>query len=99
MYALVVGKNGPKMKESEVDPNTPPPDGSRGSGGPATNGEAGAADCGPTGETTAAAGWMLNKGPGYVQGHSMNMASLVNLLGALLGRPVVDQTGLKGNCD
>jgi uncharacterized protein (TIGR03435 family) len=24
MYALVVGKNGPKMKESEVDPNTPP---------------------------------------------------------------------------
>jgi len=29
----------------------------------------------------------------------MNMASVVNMLAALLGRPVVDQTGLKGNYD
>jgi uncharacterized protein (TIGR03435 family) len=34
MYGLVVGKNGPTMKESEVDPNTPSPDGGRGTGGP-----------------------------------------------------------------
>jgi uncharacterized protein (TIGR03435 family) len=34
MYALVVGKNGPKMKESEVDPNAPPPGGGSGPGGP-----------------------------------------------------------------
>jgi uncharacterized protein (TIGR03435 family) len=45
------------------------------------------------------AGWMINKGPGHVQGHEMNMASLVNLLGALVGRPVVDRTGLKGAYD
>ena len=29
----------------------------------------------------------------------MNMASLANLLGALVRSPVVDQTGLKGNYD
>lgn len=105
MYALVVGKNGPKLKASEVDPNTPPPDGGRGLGRPAANvgstanGGAGTADCGPRGETAVAAGWMINKGPGHVQGHEMNMASLTNMLAALLGRPVVDQTGLKGNYD
>src|ERR1035437_1678640 len=30
MYALVVGKNGPKMKESEFDPTTPPLEAGRG---------------------------------------------------------------------
>lgn len=123
MYALVVGKNGPRMKESEVDPNTPPPDAGRGTGVPASNGRsaatsgAGAADgavrmgrdgapqfapgldCGPRGESAVLAGWFMRKPPGKVEGHAMNMASLVNMLGALLGHPVADQTGLKGNYD
>jgi uncharacterized protein (TIGR03435 family) len=95
VYALVVGKNGPKMKESEVDPDSPPPD----SGRATANVGVGAVDCGPRRETALPAGWMINKGPGHVQGHEMNMASLVNLLGALVGRPVMDQTGLKGIYD
>ena len=123
MYALVVGKNGPKMKESEFDPTTPPLEAGRGTGGPASNGgpaagggagTAGGAvrmsrddtpqfapslDCGPRGERAVPAGWFLRKKLGQVEGHGMNMASLVNLLGALLGRPVADQTGLKGNYD
>ena len=117
MYGLVVGKNGPRMKESEVDPNTPPPDGGRGTGGPAANGGAGAArgavrmdrdgtsqfapglDCGSRGESAVPAGWFTRSGLGHVQGHTMNMASLANLLGALLRSPVVDQTGLRGNYD
>src|SRR5471030_11425 len=37
MYALVVGKNGPKMKESEIDPNAPA-GGGPGNGGPSANG-------------------------------------------------------------
>jgi uncharacterized protein (TIGR03435 family) len=122
-YALVVGKNGPKMKESEVEPDTPSPDagprngGLAANGGPEVNRRADAAggavrmsqegteqfapglDCGPRGETEVRAGWMMNKGPGHMQGHSMNMASVTNMLAALLGRPVVDQTGLKGNYD
>lgn len=117
MYGLVVGKNGPRMKESEVDPNTPPPDGGRRTGGPAANGGAGAArgaarmgrdgtsqfapslDCGPRDENAVPSGWFTRNGLGHVQGHTMNMASLANLLGALLRSPVVDQTGLKGNYD
>lgn len=115
MYGLVVGKNGPRMKESEVDPNTPPSYGGRGTAGPAANGGAGGApsavrrdgttqvapslDCGPRGEGAFPAGWFTRSGLGHVQGHSMNMASLANLLGALLRSPVVDQTGLKGNYD
>jgi uncharacterized protein (TIGR03435 family) len=81
MYVLVVGKNGPKMKESEAEPHTPP---------------------GPTaapGAKAVPAGWFMNNRPGQVQAHTMNMASLVNMLGALLGSPVVDQTGLNGTYD
>jgi uncharacterized protein (TIGR03435 family) len=95
VYALVVAKNGPKMKVSEADPNSPPPDRGRTT---ASDGS-GAVDCGPRGERPFPAGWMMNKGPGHVQGHSMNMASVVKLLGALVGRPVVDQTGLNGLYD
>ena len=99
IYALVVGKGGPKMKESEVDANAPSPEGGRGPGGPAASGGTGAVDCGLRGEIAAATGSMMNKGPGHLQGHGMNMVSLTNTLAALAGRPVVDQTGLKGNYD
>jgi uncharacterized protein (TIGR03435 family) len=92
IYALVVGKNGPKMKEAEADPNAPAPDAAR-------SAVRTSLDCGPRGETVVPAGWYMNRGPGRVEAHSVNMASLVNMLGALLGRPVMDQTGLKGNYD
>jgi len=68
MYALVVGKNGLKMKESDADHTTPTPNGGRRPSGPAANGGAptnvgaGAADCGPTGKAAATAGSMINKG-------------------------------------
>lgn len=45
----------------------------------------------------ALAGWMINKGPGHIEGHGMNMSSITRLLASLLGRSVVDQTGLKGS--
>jgi bla regulator protein blaR1 len=56
-------------------------------------------DCGPRGESTVRTGAFVTSRPGHVQGHAMNMASLVNLLGALLRSPVVDRTGFKGNYD
>jgi uncharacterized protein (TIGR03435 family) len=94
VYALVVGKNGPRMKEAAADSNAAPADSVPvRSAGPDT------LDCGATRQTTAPAGWMLNQGPGHLQGHGINMASLANTLAALLGRAVVDQTGLKGNYD
>ena len=95
MYALVVGKNGPRMKESAADGNAPPPE-SDPRPGPAA---ASALDCGPRDAVAKVAGWMINKGPGHVEGHAMNMASLTNLLSSLLGRPVVNETGLAGSYD
>jgi uncharacterized protein (TIGR03435 family) len=44
-------------------------------------------------------GFTINKGSGHLEGHQMNVASLANRLAALLGRQVVDQTGLPGSYD
>jgi uncharacterized protein (TIGR03435 family) len=110
MYALVVGKNGPKMKESEAAPNVPPPDGGPGPGG---RGAASGAAAGPAGDGVRmgrdgtpqfAPGpgrgpMMLMNGRGHLQAKMMNMAGLVDMLARQVGRPVVDQTGLKGNYD
>jgi uncharacterized protein (TIGR03435 family) len=98
VYALVVGKNGPQMKEAQVDPDAP---GSGAAGqSPVTAGSTVAGvDCGATNETPVAAGWMINKGPNHVEGHAMNMVSLANTLAFTHGYRVIDQTGLKGNYD
>ena len=93
MFALVVAKTGVKMKEAAAD------DASVTVRAPAVNHDPAALDCGPKSQSAPIAGWMLNQGPGKVQGHSMNMASVANMLAALLGRFVVDQTDLKGNYD
>lgn len=98
VYALVVGKNGPRMKEAEVAPDAPGPAAGRQSPVPEGGSVAGV-DCGATNETPAAAGWMINKGPNHVEGHAMNMVSLANTLAFTLGYRVIDQTGLKGNYD
>ncbi|HXB74485.1 MAG TPA: TIGR03435 family protein [Candidatus Acidoferrales bacterium] len=117
MYALVVGKNGPKMKESEVDPNAPPPGGGPGPGGPSANGgppmagggggrsgDLPAVRMGKDGTPQFAPGpgrgpMMLMNGRGHLSAKMMNMDGLVNMLARQLDRPVVDQTGLKGNYD
>ena len=98
VYALVVGKNGPKMKEAEAAPDTSGPGAGRQSPVPAGGSVAGV-ECGATNETPAATGWMINKGPNHVEGHAMNMVSLANTLAFTLGYRVIDQTGLKGNYD
>jgi uncharacterized protein (TIGR03435 family) len=54
---------------------------------------------GSAADPEAPAGWTINKGPGHLEGHRMNMSSLANNLSALLGRQVVDQTGLNGSYD
>lgn len=50
-------------------------------------------------DPAAPAGFSINKGPGHLEGHKMKMTSLASNLAALLGRQVVDQTGLMGNYD
>jgi uncharacterized protein (TIGR03435 family) len=108
-FALVVAKGGPKLKES--DPNdtsgfapmtvrgpdgeqmrmkapAPPPD----AAGPGPGGGRGA------GPGRGGRGGMMMM-PGHLQGKKTGMDALANTLANLMGEPVVDQTGLKGEYD
>src|ERR1039457_4817815 len=106
MYALVVGKGGAKLKES-VDENAtasgaapPPPGGDRAL--PAMPRMKVGADgmpqlpsgAGKYGMTT-----MMTNGRLRAVGNRQPVAALTELLGNLLGVPVVDATGLKANYD
>jgi uncharacterized protein (TIGR03435 family) len=68
VYALVVGKNGPKLTKSEGDPNGLP--------------------------------GLFFSGPGRLSSRNASMGDFASLMqGAVLDRPVVDQTELKGRFD
>jgi uncharacterized protein (TIGR03435 family) len=131
IYVLVVGKNGPKLKKSEIKPDSeidaqPPKSGDPakipvlkmlGPGGAsvivAGGGVAGAG--GATGgggdiikgsgsvSVTAGAGggqggWM-RMGPGSLIAQDSAISTLTMLLSQLLGRPVLDKTGIEGKYD
>ncbi|MCL5745355.1 MAG: M56 and DUF3738 domain-containing protein, partial [Acidobacteria bacterium] len=74
VYALVVAKNGPKLKESEIPADAKGP--------------------GPGGKFR---GMMM--GPGQLSGDGATLEFLATALSNTLGRPVLDQTGLKGLYD
>jgi len=99
MYALVVGKNGPKMKESEIDANGTA-DGGQGSGGPSPLPPV---KMGKDGMPQLPGGgrgpMILMNGRGHVTAKMMNMSGLVDILARSVDRPVVDQTELKGSYD
>jgi uncharacterized protein (TIGR03435 family) len=68
VYSLVVGKNGPKLKEGgTVSPDQPP--------------------------------YLSGPAPGRLVGTRASMASLTRALSRSLGRPVNDETGLRGQYD
>ncbi len=114
-YALVVAKGGPKLKESDPNdtsgfapmtmrgpdgverrmavPPPPPPPGGVG----ATRG----LDAGPGGRggPPAGRGGMMMSMPGHFQAKKMGIEGLANMLANLTGKPVVDETGLKGSYD
>ncbi len=107
-FAMVVAKGGSKLKESDPNdtsgfapmvmrgpdgveraaapPPPPPPPGA---------GARGAAP-GP-GRGGPGRGGMVMMGPGRLQGKKMTMDSLASMLSNLTGKPVVDETGLKGD--
>lgn len=105
MYALVVGKNGPKMKESEIDPNATA-DGGPANGGPSANGGPPSLPpikMGKDGMPQLPGGgrgpMIMMNGRGHVTAKMMRMPGLVDILARSVDRPVVDQTGLKGTYD
>lgn len=111
MYALVVGKGGHKMKESEDPapgsvPNAggpngapPPPDGAfgRGAGGGPVMGKDGFPRLPPGGR--GAIMMMGMNGKMRMQMNGQTMSGLVDMLANQLGRPVVDMTELKARYD
>jgi uncharacterized protein (TIGR03435 family) len=101
VYALVVGKDGSKLKESTPDDAT---DGTgaaaggspaAGAGGRSGMGAGPMTTSGPNGSST------MSAGPNglHVDLKNMTIASMLDWLSRFTDRPVVDQTGLAGRYD
>ncbi len=99
MYALVVGKNGSKLKEAEPEA---PGDGAGGPAAPTGGSGPAYAAVGGRGKTLSGPGGPtgninMNFGPkGRQMSGKMTMAQLANALGNLTGKPVTDLTEMKG---
>ncbi len=100
-YALVVAKNGPKLKDAEPIPEgTPPPplpgDGPMGGreGGRYTVGRNGVPQIAP-----GRGGAFMQMGRGHLVANRIPVSGFAEMLGRQLDRPVVDETGLKGDYD
>jgi uncharacterized protein (TIGR03435 family) len=90
VYALVPAKSGAKLKETPPDPET--------DGAPkAINIAAGTSN----GRTTVGLsnGGSITVGFLFLEGKKVNMIALVEYLGRMVDRPVIDDTGLKSNYD
>ncbi|HLJ46394.1 MAG TPA: TIGR03435 family protein [Bryobacteraceae bacterium] len=85
IYSLVVGKNGPKLKESEGGSNGKPM-----AGGPPMPG----GQPMPGGKPM-----MVRMGRGMIEANGASMETLAGQLARNLGRPVIDKTGLAGSYD
>jgi uncharacterized protein (TIGR03435 family) len=93
VYALVVGKNGPKLTKSE-------PVG--GDGAAPRSFAAGGPGGGPGGAPPRGAMRMSMGGPGgtaKMEANGVTMAQFADMLSNMLDRPVVDQSGVEGNYD
>ena len=102
VYALVVGKNGPKLKESPPDADAP-----AGGGAPATaddaNPQVRVSGRGENTQVSISGGQIgtahMSMGPGgtmHLEAPTMNMAAFADTLSRFFDRPVVDLTELKG---
>ena len=108
VYALVVGKNGAKLKEAEAEPPAPPADAAAGRGemvfGEGENQvRISRAPGGGRGATVSSAKFGQMKivpgeeGTLVMQFSRMAMADLADLLSPFVEKPVVNETGLKAH--
>ncbi len=93
VYTLTVAKGGPKMKESELDPEAPDTDHSK----PAANVTA---QGGPNGTSVALGrGAAFSFGNNKFEATKLTMPQLADSLARFMDKPVVDMTDLKGTYD
>lgn len=96
LYELSVAKNGPKLKASVVDPNTPPDAPLPPPSGPPPIGKDGFPQL-PAGRK---AQMMMLTPQGFrIVANVQPISGLADMLGNQLGVPVVDKTGLSGTFD
>lgn len=102
MYALMVGKNGPKLKESVDDPNAkdveaplpPPPPGGR-----LPMGKDGFPQLPPGAAGRGGMMMMFMNGRARMMANKRTMPEFADMLAQQLDRPVLDMTELKGKYD
>lgn len=92
MYSLIIAKGGPKLKVSTMPP-PPPPGAPAAPDGPSPAAGLSRERPGPGGPG------MMRMSPGEIDANGGGMPFLAHALSALLGRSVVDKTGLTGNYD
>ena len=102
IFTLGVGKNGPKLKATELDASafaTPSPDGG-GRGGPG-NASVGLPPPPPPGMGRGRPGMivMFQEGHMRMTAVGQDIAGIANFISMQLGRPVIDSTGLTGRYD
>jgi uncharacterized protein (TIGR03435 family) len=107
MYALVVGKNGPKLKESVEEPAPKEGDAPKGGGpadGPVVMGKMAMGKDGfpvlpPGSGGRGSTAIMLMNGSARMTASGQSMAGLAEMLSNQLDLPAVDMTGLTGKYD
>ena len=93
VYALVVGKNGPKLKESAPDPDADAGPGAKGNVDVAvTVGRGG-------GAIDLGRGSLVSYGRDRMEAKKVTLTALADWLTRLLDRPAVDMTGIAGTYD
>ncbi|HWC98057.1 MAG TPA: TIGR03435 family protein [Candidatus Sulfopaludibacter sp.] len=97
VFALTVAKGGPKLKES--DPNDTSGFGPMMGRGGEVQGRAMPPPPPPPRGATLGRGGMMRMMPGHLEAKHNSIDSLANMLSNLVGKPVIDQTGLKGIYD
>jgi uncharacterized protein (TIGR03435 family) len=90
VYALVVARNGPKMKKSDFVPSDKPPDAAP----PAPGGGTGRV---MRGGPPPRGGAVMMGPPGHLNINGAPLDRFADVLSRILGRPVIDKTGLQGN--
>ncbi|HLK67511.1 MAG TPA: TIGR03435 family protein [Bryobacteraceae bacterium] len=106
IYEVVIGKNGPKLKESDPEPEPPKKQVSSSGDGPPPPPPPppGPPKMGPDGcpvRTDGRGGFSMMMMPGRFRmcAQKTTMETMVNMLTNQLDRPIFDKTGLKGKYD